>query len=210
MHGHHVNDCRKTAFIYLVIGLSAVLGNIWFSPISVIPDEPNHFARALQISGGNSTVKEWRPPNQAVIFPTEMMRVLHAYDDINFQLINVFRLRDWLSSNKMAGVDRQILWNRKYGCKSSLVLSRVVVGIWLGKIFHFSVFTTFMLARALTGLLAVTLTTFAVALCRRGTLFLMALASMPMTLHLFGSCSQDALLISAAFMARGAPDASGC
>lgn len=77
-------DCRKISIIYLIIGLSAVLCNIWFSPISVIPDEPNHFARALQISEGVFYSKRVAPTDSGGYFPAEMMRVLHAYDDINF------------------------------------------------------------------------------------------------------------------------------
>ncbi|UYH51341.1 DUF2142 domain-containing protein [Candidatus Kirkpatrickella diaphorinae] len=196
------HNCRKTAIIYLLIGLSAILGNIWFSPISVIPDEPNHFARALQISEGKFYSKRVAPTDSGGDFPAEMMRVLHAYDDINFhaekritpELLTYAKQNGWGGPVEYFGIANTAV-NPPWSYPG------VVVGIWLGKIFHFSVFTTFMLARALTGLLAVTLTAFAIALCRRGTLFLVALASMPMTLHLFASCSQDALLISAAFMA---------
>ncbi|XAO71453.1 MAG: hypothetical protein AAYR33_00175 [Acetobacteraceae bacterium] len=84
-----------------------------------------------------------------------------------------------------------------------------MVGIWLGRIFHFSVFTTFMLARASTGLLAVTLTTLAIALCRKGTLFLVALASMPMTLHLFRELLTGCPADLRRLYGCGAPDASG-
>lgn len=197
-----LHDCRKTAIIYLVIALAAVFGNIWFSPISVIPDEPNHFARALQISEGQFYSKRVAPTDSGGYFPADMMRVLHAYDDINFHA------DQRITPERLAFV-KQSGWGgpvKYYGIANTAVnppwsYPGVVVGIWLGRAFHLSVFTTFMLARALTGLLAVTLTTLAIALCRRGTLFLVALASMPMTLHLFGSCSQDALLISAAFLA---------
>ncbi|WP_394818631.1 DUF2142 domain-containing protein [Sorlinia euscelidii] len=197
-----LHNCRKTAIIYLIIGLSAVLSNIWFTPISEIPDEPNHFARALQISEGHFYSKRVAPNDSGGYFPADMMRVLHAYDDVNFhadQRVTAGRLA-FVKQNGWGGPVKY------YGIANTAVnppwsYPGVVVGIWLGRAFHFSVFTTFMLARALTGLLAVTLTSLAIALCRRGALFLVALASMPMTLHLFGSCSQDALLISAAFLA---------
>jgi uncharacterized membrane protein/Tfp pilus assembly protein PilF len=70
------------------------------------------------------------------------------------------------------------------------------LGIVVGRITGMSVVHTLLLSRLLNGALAIFISTFALYWCRRGKLILFALLLMPMTMALFGSCSQDAALIS--------------
>ncbi len=64
-----------------------------------------------------------------------------------------------------------------------------------------SVVHTLILSRLLNGALAMFISAFALYWCRRGKLIMFAVLLMPMTMSLYGSCSQDALLISIACLA---------
>ena len=55
---------------------------------------------------------------------------------------------------------------------------------------------TLIFARLLNGAFAIFISAFALYCCRRGKLLMFAVLLMPMTISLFGSCSQDASLIS--------------
>ena len=70
------------------------------------------------------------------------------------------------------------------------------LGVALGRIAGLSVVHTLVLSRLLNGALAIFISTLALYLCQRGKLTMFALLMMPMTLSLFGSCNQDASLIS--------------
>ena len=70
------------------------------------------------------------------------------------------------------------------------------LGVALGRIASLSIVHTLLLARLLNGTFAILLSAFAIYCCRRGKLLIFALLLMPMTISLFGSCSQDAALIS--------------
>lgn len=193
---------QKIAWIYSIIGFCAIFLNIWFSPIDAIPDEPNHFLRALQISEGHLYSKKVAPYETGGDFPADTMRVLHAFDKIKFHPERRVTPQDLI-------LVKQFGWGGPvafYGINNTAVnppwsYPGVVAGIWLGKIFDFSVYNSLIMARVLTGVIAVLISAIAISLCQRGCLFLVALASLPMTFHLFGSCSQDAFLIAAAFLA---------
>lgn len=73
--------------------------------------------------------------------------------------------------------------------------------ILIGTGFGLSVLHTFLLARLLNAAVALILSTVALSWCRRGKLLMFALLVLPITLSIFGSCSQDAALIAFAALA---------
>ncbi len=70
------------------------------------------------------------------------------------------------------------------------------LGVALGRVAGLSVVHTLIFARLLNGAFAIFISAFALYCCRRGKLLMFAVLLMPMTISLFGSCSQDASLIS--------------
>jgi uncharacterized membrane protein len=74
--------------------------------------------------------------------------------------------------------------------------SSQVVGIWIGKFFNLSILDTYYLCRTLTALSCVLICFLALHWCHRGRIVMFTVLLFPMTLFLFSSCSQDALLIS--------------
>jgi uncharacterized membrane protein len=75
------------------------------------------------------------------------------------------------------------------------------LGIAIGKAADMSVFNTLLLSRLLNGAFAIVVSALALCICRRGRFVMFTLLLMPMTLSLFASCNQDAMLISVAAMA---------
>ncbi|MFL5252412.1 MAG: DUF2142 domain-containing protein [Rhodopila sp.] len=71
-----------------------------------------------------------------------------------------------------------------------------VSGILSGKMLHLTILRSFLLARLFNGIGTVLLCALAIGVARRGRMLLFALLSLPMSLFLFASCSQDALIIA--------------
>ncbi len=77
-----------------------------------------------------------------------------------------------------------------------------VLGIWLGRVFGFSVIATYYVAEALSGIVAIAFLSAAVyLLSRRARLLAYSISFLPMTLSLIGSVSPDANLTSTSILA---------
>lgn len=192
---------RFLAPIYLCLAVLGVSLNAWITPMGMVPDEPNHFLRSLQISEGQQYAIKSSETNSGGVFSQDVVNDLLTFESLNFhEEKHVTPAMEMASHRYGWGGAKNFYDISNTAVNPPWVYPGVVLGIWLGKAVHLSLLHTFILARLITGLLSVGMTTFAIALCRRGRLFLTFLASMPMTLHLFGSCSQDAILIASAFL----------
>jgi hypothetical protein len=69
-------------------------------------------------------------------------------------------------------------------------------GVALGRIEGLTVVHTLILSRLINGAFAIFISTLSLYWCQRGKLVMFAVLLMPMTISLFGSCNQDASLIS--------------
>jgi len=70
------------------------------------------------------------------------------------------------------------------------------LGVALGRISGLTVVHTLILSRLINGAFAIFISTLSLCWCHRGKLAMFAVLLMPMTISLFGSCNQDASLIS--------------
>jgi uncharacterized membrane protein len=77
------------------------------------------------------------------------------------------------------------------------------LGISVGKLLHLSILNTLYLSRILNGLLCVALCFFALMLAKQSNILLFIVLLFPMTVSLFASVSQDAVLISCCFLFVG-------
>jgi uncharacterized membrane protein/Tfp pilus assembly protein PilF len=75
------------------------------------------------------------------------------------------------------------------------------LGIVLGRIAGLSVVYTLILSRLINGAFAILISVLALYWCQRGKLVMFAVLLLPLTISLFGSCSQDATLISISCLA---------
>ncbi|WP_342645968.1 DUF2142 domain-containing protein [Mucilaginibacter sp. CSA2-8R] len=205
-------------FIYLLYAVPMVYFMAIIVPPYQSPDEPNHFSRAEQVSR-----LEWVPAYQAKRGPTTDTiandpKVLHRstggfrvskgiadtyqfFSDINFKP-NV------KTSNAKLDAAKAIRWTNDYHYKNfantaiypPLVYIMPALGISAGKLLHLGVIKTLYLSRILNGIFCVTLSFFALMLARRSKILLFIALLFPMTLFLFGSVTQDAVLISCSFL----------
>lgn len=70
------------------------------------------------------------------------------------------------------------------------------LGVSLGRIAGLTVVYTLILSRLINGTFSIFISALSLYWCQRGKLVIFALLLMPMTISLFGSCNQDASLIS--------------
>ena len=75
------------------------------------------------------------------------------------------------------------------------------LGVALGRIVDLSVVHTILLSRLINGVFAILIAALALYWCRRGKLVMFAVLLLPLTMSLFASCSQDAMLISVSCLA---------
>jgi len=80
-----------------------------------------------------------------------------------------------------------------------LVYAMPALGVALGRLFNLSVVKTLFISRLFNGAFAIALSFFALLLARRSNILLFIVLLFPMTIELFASVSQDAVLISCSF-----------
>lgn len=80
------------------------------------------------------------------------------------------------------------------------------LGITIGKLANLSIIKTFYVSRALNGLMAITLSFITLLFAKPSKLLLFTVLLFPMTIAMFSSVSQDAVLISCAFLFIGIID----
>jgi uncharacterized membrane protein len=71
-----------------------------------------------------------------------------------------------------------------------------VIGIWIGRAQRMSVVQTLTASRLLTGVAAVTVSAVAVAYAGAAAAWLFAILALPMSLSMFASPSQDAMILA--------------
>ncbi|AYL95556.1 DUF2142 domain-containing protein [Mucilaginibacter celer] len=197
---------------YLVYAIILVCIATFMTPPFQNPDEPNHFARAEQVSRF-----EWIPTfvhenNKAGL--TEAER-LFGPDKGGFKtdggIYHVDSLVQTppktLNKTTLANADN-VKWGESaiyYNFGNTAIYPPVVyfmpaLGIAIGKLFNMSVITTLYISRLLNATLSVAITFIALLLARRSRILLFVVLLFPMTAAMFASVSQDAILISCSFL----------
>jgi hypothetical protein len=204
--------------IYLLYAIPMVYFMAIIVPPYQSPDEPNHFSRAEQVSR-----LEWVPAYQPSSGPTTDTisidpRVLHRstggflvnkgiadtyqfFSDINFRP-NVKLRKGKLDAAKA------IHWTNDFHYRNfanTAIYAPVVyimpaLGVSVAKLLHLGVIQTLYLSRILNGILCLALSFFAIMLAERSKILLFIALLFPMTLFLFGSVTQDAVLVSCSFL----------
>ena len=182
---------QKLHWVFLLIGSMLVVFLAVCTPPFQSPDEDAHFERAYQVSrgglyggkGGNVDrgIDEALAPYSNLPFKTDA-RVTAADDAAAAKVM-------WTGETVYHDFPNTAVYPPIDYIPQALAVA-------LGRIAGMSVVHTLILSRLLNGALAMFISAFALYWCRRGKLIMFAVLLMPMTMSLYGSCSQDALLIS--------------
>nr|WP_298797403.1 DUF2142 domain-containing protein [uncultured Acetobacter sp.] len=191
----------SVAKIYLFFASLMVLITIFFTPEGMTPDEGPHFFRAVQISQGGITGLRKGDQSGGMIPTTVLPALISTVDMIG----HPERHFSTSSLDKVA----HLPWNQTYEFIDFRNIAIYAPGaylpealtIYVSRLAHLSVIQTFYAARLTNGFLSILLCTAAIALSRRGTAWLLLLASLPMSVHLAGSCSHDGILIGLTLLA---------
>jgi uncharacterized membrane protein len=205
----HVQE-RFTHFlplIYLGYALPITIAFAVIAPPFMVPDENHHFYRAVQIAEGHLYAS--RSPDLAATFnnssggfidstvvdlgenPIFFQMGMHAevpFDPATARREHLFDL-PWSDQVKFVAFPNIA----PYPFTSYLP---AVAGLLIGKACGLSVLQSFFLARFCKAFTCLVLSAIAIHLVSRGKFLLTCLLSLPMTLFLFSSLSQDAMLIT--------------
>ncbi len=189
---------RLAPIIYLAIALPTSLFLSTLIPPFQAPDETTHFRRAVQLLRGQIIGQVHLPIEAGGALPKNVMRVAEAFD---FMIGH-----DDVKVRPDITVDtRTIPWDwrdREYTSFVNTVIYPpigyipAVFGIWVGRSIGFAILDSYYLGRYCNAIASVLLAGFAIYIARWGRSIFYVLLSLPMTLYLFASLTQDALLIS--------------
>jgi uncharacterized membrane protein len=166
------------------------------------PDEPNHFLRALQVSAGGLVGASLGSGRSGGTVDPAVPSAVAPYLPLMFHPENKL-------TASVAERGRRIAWSAdrvpvdfantaSYG---PLLYVPQAAGIWLAKVFHGGIVDGLLAARLLNAIGACLAGFLALRLCRWGRALMFSVLLLPMSLHLFASASQDALLITGTFLA---------
>ncbi|WPU93059.1 DUF2142 domain-containing protein [Mucilaginibacter sabulilitoris] len=214
-------------FIYLLYAIPLVCLTATITPPLQNPDEPNHFLRAEQVSrldmvptfvydkSAVSTKNDSLSADPRIIYPDK------GGFAIDKGILDLEGLYSAIQFHPEAKVRRDltkrandIKWGFGTGYKNfgntaiypPVVYIMPAIGIAAGKLLHLSIVKTLYLSRILNGALSVAICFFALMLARRGNILMFIVLLFPMTIALFASVSQDAILIACVFLLVAAID----
>lgn len=208
-------------FIYILYAIPMVYLTATITPPLQNPDEPNHFLRAEQVSRLDmvptfvydknpvSAKNDSLPADPRIIYPDKggfaidkgILDLEGLYSSIQFH-------PEAKVSRDLTDRANNIAWGSGTGYKNfgntaiypPVVYIMPAIGIATGKLLHLSIVKTLYLSRILNGIISVAICFFALMLARRSNILMFIILLFPMTVALFASVSQDAILISCVFL----------
>lgn len=195
---------RNAQLFCFIVGIICSIPLIFITPPFQVPDEPQHFYRAYQISEGNflssvsNNVAGATLPSSLIELSSEYLgsRAIHADRPITKRDFSLF-------SNNF---DRPLLpEHREFINFSGAAFYSPIpyipqsAAIALGRLFEVGPLALLYLARFFNAIIAVLLISLAVRHSPFKPVF-MAVGLLPMSLYLFASVSPDAMVIGSAFL----------
>ena len=201
---------RRIAMGFVAYGLFAVLFLAINLPPFQSPDEPGHFFRASQIADGHLTGLRFGVPEAdgrvtvtagGKIDPAEW-QAWELFKDMPFHpetAVTRGALSSdipWSSARTRIGFPAAAMYPPFFYAPSA-------IGIVAGRAAGTTVLQALMLSRLLTGAAAVAVGAAAIACAGAAAIWLFAVLTLPMSLSLIASSSQDALMLSFSALAGG-------
>ncbi|MCH4090017.1 DUF2142 domain-containing protein [Acetobacter sp.] len=191
-----LNWTFSLAKVYFFFASIMVVICAFITPPGQTPDEKPHFARGLLLSEGKIVGQRLSPMISGGMLPSNFSPGYTGFDNLPFQPTR-------RASPAALDAIRDVHWNKELsfvGFPNIVIYAPFTyipsaVTIWVARHTRMTVLQTSYAVRLVNGFLTVFLCTAGIALARRGALFLAVIASMPMTMALAASCSQDGILI---------------
>jgi uncharacterized membrane protein len=187
-----------TPILYLMISFPTVLFLSTLIPPFQAPDETNHFRRAVQLLRGEVVghifSPGWAggalPKNVGRVAETFAYMIVHPDKKVRPDLTAATRKIDWRWRDR----EDESFANTVIYPPTGYIPT--IIGLWIGRSIGWSVLDSYYAARYCSALASVLLASFAIYTARWGRSLFFVLLSMPMTLYLFASLTQDSLLIA--------------
>jgi len=197
--------CERLApWVYFLTALPTVIFLTTLTPPFQTPDETNHFRRAVQILRGEIVGHDIQAPGwSGGQLPKNVGKVAESFSYLIGHPENKF-------SPEIMRDTRAVPWNwtdREFTSFANTVIYPppfylpAVGALAIARHLGWDVLDSYGLARLTTGIVAVLIATTAIGLAANGRALLFVLLSLPMSLYLFASVSQDALLIACTALA---------
>ena len=172
------------------------------------PDEPAHFLRAAQVADGrligtrysvtradgSSQTTAGGPVDPAVLTAAAPFVAMMSHPNARATRANWEPRVDWSGTRSMASFPNTAIY-------PPLFYAPAAVGVLVGQAARMSVVQTLMVSRLLTGVAAVAIGVVAIACAGGAAAWIFAVLTLPMTLSLIASSSQDALLLACSALA---------
>lgn len=192
------------AKVYFFFASIMVVICTFITPPGQTPDEMSHFARGVLLSEGKIVGQRLSPTASGGMLPSNFTPGYTGFDNPPFQPAR-------RASPAALDAIRDVHWNKEVsfvGFANTVIYAPFTytpsaVTIWIARHTRMTVLQTSYAVRLVNGFLSVFLCTAGIALARRGALFLAVIASLPMTMALAASCSQDGILIGLAILTTG-------
>ena len=192
-----LDNSAGLAVLFLVYGLVAVGLLAVIMPPYQNPDEVAHFMRAEAISEGGVIGARFPTIGGGGVIDFGIERSAAIFEPLKFHPER--KVTRAMAENALA-----IKWGTEAGPRgfaNTAIYSPVsyipaVVGIWIGKGLHLPVIRTLVISRLLMGLTGIAIATVALALAGCGAPFLFVILTLPMSLALMTSPSQDAMIVA--------------
>ncbi len=192
------------AVLYLLVALPIALSFCFSTVLLDVPDEGHHLLRGIQVGQGGFIGRRY--PGDVVGGPLPASAVqasgfvntylFHSGLRIGPALLAPYQQLRWPSPAQPAQFPNTAIYPPWFYAASAIAIDA-------GRALDLPVMTTFRLARIANAVSATLIGAVAIGLAETGTPMLAVLLALPMTLFLFGSASQDALMIACAALAAG-------
>lgn len=194
----------RPVLVYVLFAALMSLSCVVLTPPGQTPDERNHLARITQISRGHivgtklGSIDAGGEISQSFPLEFEMLDDLrgHAERQTDLQALHRLASRPWVFEQSWVSFPNTVIY-------APFTYIPAAIVTFIARHAELSIVATDYAIRAVNAIASVTLTACGLALARRGTLLLLLLACLPMTIALGASCSQDGILFGVATLATG-------
>ena len=193
---------RILALLYFVLALPCALSFSVVTPLFDAADEGAHLFRAIQVGQGGVLATRDAAGRIGGIVPlgaieaSALINRYHGNRKLRFdrRTLAPYRALAWRGSSRMFSFANTAIYPPVFYGPAAFAID-------LGRLVRLPVMTSFRLARAANAVTATGLAALAIMLAEFGAPLMVAILALPMTLSLFGSASQDAILIACAALA---------
>lgn len=196
---------RNSQVCYLLLGLLCTFPLIFLTPPFQVPDEPQHFYRAYQISEMNfvASVENQKAggelPSSLITLSSTFLNTRAIHDARPVVKRPFSSILDGFST-RLEPAKREFIDFSGSAFYSPIAYLPQSIGIAVGRGFELGPMALMYLGRAANAAIAIFLLSFAAKVAPGPKMALLVVGLFPMSVYLYGSLSPDALVIVSAFL----------